>query len=126
MLEKAWQDEAKTSPRLSLAFAQTMLGKTELAEFSPLQFLVNTLNSSSYKGEAYPFLVELARDARVRSELYGPLATGTKDEKTGLARVLAISGDKTSLAPLEKLSRDSDSDVAQEGLRALKALQARM
>ena len=126
MLEKAWQDEAKTSPRLSLAFAQTMLGKTELTEFSPLQFLVNTLNSSSYKGEAYPFLVELARDARVRTELYGPLATGTRDEKTGLARVLAVSGDKTSLAPLEKLSRDTDSDVAQEGLRALKTLQARM
>ena len=126
MLEKAWQDEGKTSPRLSLAFAQAMLGKTELSEFSPLQFLINTLNSSSYKGEAYPFLVELARDARVRSALYGPIGTGTKDEKIGLARVLGQSGDKTSLAPLEKLSRDTDSDVAQEGLRALKTLQARM
>jgi HEAT repeat protein len=126
MLEKAWQDEGRISPRLSLAFAEVMMGKTELSEFSPLQFLINTLNSSSYKGEAYPFLVELARDAAVRGSLYGPLATGTKDEKIGLARVLGISGDKTSLAPLEKLSKDTDSDVAQEGLRALRTLQARM
>ena len=126
MLEKAWQDEGKTSPRLSLAFAQVMLGMNELSEFSPLQFLINTLNSSSYKGEAYPFLVELARDARVRALLYGPLGTGTKDEKIGLARVLGRSGDNTSLPALEKLSKDTDSDVAQEGLRALRTLQARM
>ena len=53
MLEKAWKDEGKPSPRLSLAFAQVMLGKTELSEFSPLQFLINNLNSAAYKGEAY-------------------------------------------------------------------------
>jgi hypothetical protein len=29
MIEKAWQDETKTAPRLSLAFAQVMLGKTK-------------------------------------------------------------------------------------------------
>ena len=39
-----------------------MLGKTELSQFSPLQFLINNLNSASYNGEAFPFLVELARD----------------------------------------------------------------
>ena len=27
MLQKAWQEETKTAPRLSLAFAQVMLGK---------------------------------------------------------------------------------------------------
>ena len=31
MLQKAWQDEGKTPPRLSLAFAQVMLGKTEIS-----------------------------------------------------------------------------------------------
>jgi hypothetical protein len=125
MLEKAWQEEGKTSPRLSLAFAQVMLGKTELGEFSPLVYLIDTLNSAAYKGEALPFLVELARDARVRQGLYGPLETGTKDEKIGLARVLARSGDRESIPRLEKLSNDPDANVAQEGLRALRALQAR-
>lgn len=125
MLEQAWTDETKMSPRLSLAFAQTMLGKIELSEFSPLQYLINTLNSSAYKGEALPFLVELAREDRVRQALYRPLGTGSKDEKIGLARVLARSGDRTSIAPLEKLSTDPEGEVAQEGLRALRSLQAR-
>src|ERR1019366_8759711 len=97
MLEKAWQDEGKTSPRLSLAFAQVALGKTEISEFSPLQYLINTLNSASYKGVAFPFLVELAREDRLRKALYGPLETGTKDEKIGLAGVMARSGDQGSI-----------------------------
>ena len=126
MLEKAWQDEGKTAPRLSLAFAQVMLGKAEIAEFTPLQYLIDTLNSASYKGVALPFLVELARDGPIRKALYGPLETGTKDEKIGLARVLARSGDKESIPHLQKLGNDKDADVAQEGLRALRTLQARL
>ena len=98
VLEKAWQGKSKTSPRLSLAFAQVMLGQTEFSEFSPLQYLINNLNSKLYKGEAEPFLMELARDERVRNSLYRAMSSGTKDEKIGLARVLARSGDKESLA----------------------------
>jgi hypothetical protein len=128
MIEKAWQEETKLAPRLSLAFAAVMLGKTEISEFSPLQFLINNLNSASYNGVAYPFLVELARDSAVRQALYTAVAasTATKDEKIGLARVLARSGDSGSVAPLETLSKDSDPAVAQEGLRALRNLQSRM
>jgi len=126
VLEAAWKDEGKISPRLSLAFAQVMLGKTEVTEFSPLQFLVNNLNSASYKGEAFPLLVELAREARVRSALYRPLQSGTKDEKIGVAGVLARSGDAGSLPELDKLANDSDPEVAREALKAKQALQARM
>ena len=81
MLDKAYQDEGKTSPRLSMAFAQVMLGKTEVSEFSPLQFLVNTLNSAAYHGVAFPFLVELARDPGVRKSLYTPLLQGHQGRK---------------------------------------------
>jgi len=126
MLEKAWQEEGKTSPRLSLAFAQVMLGKTELSEFSPLQYLINNLNSSSYKGEAFPFLVELARNDQVRKALYRPLQTGTRDEKIGLSGVLARSGDQGSLTELQKLTTDPDPEVAKEALRARRTLQARL
>ena len=126
LIEQAWKDEGKTSPRISLAFAMVMLGRTEISEFSPLQFLINNLNSSAYKGEALPFLTELARDSSTRKALYAPLGSATKDEKIGLARVLAASGDNESVAYLEKLSRDTDPDVAQEGLRAMRNLQARL
>ncbi len=126
MIDQAWKDEGKSSARISLAFAMVMLGRTEISEFSPLQYLVNNLNSAAYKGEALPFLTELARDNTTRKALYGPLETGTKDEKIGLARVLAVSGDKESVAHLEKVSRDADPEVAQEGLRAMRNLQARL
>jgi len=126
MLEKAWQDEGKATPRLSLAFAQVMLGKTELSEYSPLRYLINNLNSAAYKGEALPFLLELARDGQVRQALAGVAPSGTRDEKIGLARVLAVSGDKDSVPVLQKLSNDTDAEVAKEGLRALRSLQARL
>jgi HEAT repeat protein len=126
MIAQAWKDEGKPQPRLSLAFALVMLGDTQLSEFSPLQYLINQLNSSAYNGEAYPFLVELARENTVRQALYGPIASGTKDEKIGLARVLARSGDQTSVAPLQKLSNDPDPQVAQAALTAVRSLQARM
>ena len=125
MLEKAWQEEGKTTPRLSLAFALVMRGKTEMSEFSPLQYLINNLNSAAYRGIASPFLIELARDEPVRSALYRPLQTGTKDEKTGLSGVLAHSGDKSSIPELQKLTNDPDPEVAKEALRAQRTLQAR-
>jgi HEAT repeat protein len=124
-IEQAWRDEGKTSPRLSLAFAMVMLGRTEVSEFSPLQYLINTLNSAAYKGEAHAFLVELARDERVRQSLYPSLQSGTRDEKVGVSRVLARSGDAQSIPPLQKLTRDSDEEVAREALRAVRTLQSR-
>jgi len=125
MLEQAWQDETKPQPRLSLAFAQVMLGKTEVSEFSPLQFLVNNLNSAAYRGEAFPFLVELARDPKIRQALYPMMPNGTKDEKIGLCGVLARSGDQTSVAEIQKLTNDTDTEVAKEALKAVRTLQAR-
>jgi hypothetical protein len=109
-----------------MAFALVKLGRTEISEFSPLQSLINSLNSAAYKGEAVPFLTEVSRDPAVRKSLYTVLGTATKDEKIGLAKVLAVSGDKESIGYLEKLSRDPDTEVAQEGLRAMRNLQARL
>lgn len=125
-VEQAWKDEGKPQPRLSLAFAQVMLGNTQISEFSPLQYLINNLNSSSYSGQAEPFLVELARDNKVRQQLYAPMASGTKEEKIGLAHVLARSGDQSSVEPLKKLSNDPDSQVSQAALTAVRNLQSRL
>jgi HEAT repeat protein len=125
MIEKVWQDEGRTPARLALAFALVTLGKTETTEFSPLQYLINTLNSASYRDVAYAYLVEVARDDQVRKALYPALQSGTRDEKISLARVLGRSGDKDSIPYLQKVSNDSDAEVAQEGMRAVRNLQAR-
>lgn len=126
MVEAAFAGERKTGPRLALAFAAVGTGDLTVSEFSPLQYLINTLNSKSYKGVAQPYLIELARKPEVRRSLYPALQIGTKDEKIGIAWVLARSGDQSSVPYLEKLSSDSDTDVAGEGIRALKALKARL
>ncbi len=126
MLEKAWQDEGKTPVRLALAFALVSLGNTQMSEFSPLQYLINTLNSAAYHDVAFAYLVETGRNQSVRQALYPSLTNGTKDEKINVARVLARSGDKDSIPYLQKLSTDTDGDVAMEGVRALRNLQARL
>jgi HEAT repeat protein len=126
MLETAFESEKKMNPRLSLAFATVMAGRNDLTEFSPLQYLVNTLNSKAYRGVAQPFLVELTRDPGVRRTIYGALKNATKDEKIYLGQVLAMSGDGETVKYLETLAADPDADVAQEGLRALKTLKTRL
>jgi len=127
-IESAFANERKTGPRLSLAFTLVSMGKREMGEFDPLHYLVDNLNSAGYRGVARPYLTELARDPEVRRALapalHDPMVT--RDEKIGLAQVLSQSGDRDTLPALEDLSRDPDHDVAQEGLRALKNLRARL
>jgi HEAT repeat protein len=126
LIQKAYEDEGKASARLSMAFALVSEGRVEVSELSPLQLLINTLNSRVRQGEAVAFLIELARDPKIRASLYPALTGGAKDERIYLARVMARSGDKDSLPALEKVSQDTDTDVAQEGLRALRNLRARL
>ncbi len=126
MMQASFESEQKMNPRLSMAFALVLLGRTDMGEFTPLQYLINALNSSSFNGVAEPFLVELAREASVREAVYGVLPGGTKDEKIHLARVLSRSGDQTSLEHLQTLSRDPDPEVATEGSRALQILRIRL
>ncbi|MDX1982497.1 MAG: HEAT repeat domain-containing protein [Bryobacteraceae bacterium] len=125
-LDKAFNDEGRMGPRLATAFALVMLGKRELAEFSPLQYLVNTLNSRSYRDVAAPYLIELTRDADIRRAVYPALDRATKEEKIRLADVLSRSGDAETATVLEKLQKDPDPEVAQEAARAIRNLQARL
>jgi HEAT repeat protein len=126
VLDKAFTDEHKMSPRLSAAFAMVSLGDLDTGEFSPLRYLVNTLNVKTYQGVASAYLIELTRDEMVRQAVYPSLATAPKEEKIQLSMVLARSGDRDSIPYLEKLSTDPDNDVAQEGIRSLRTLRARL
>lgn len=125
-LQKFWQDETKMAPRLAAAFALVMEGSLQMGEANPLQYLINTLNSATYRNVAQAYLEEAARKPEVRNALYAPLEQGTRDEKIQLSRVLAASGDTASVPYLDKMSRDNDKDVAAEGLRALRSLKARL
>jgi HEAT repeat protein len=126
ILEKSFADESKMPARLAAAFGLVALGKTGTAEFAPLTYLINTLNSRSYRGVAEAYLVELARTPIVRSALHEYLSRAGKEEKLGIGRVLAVSGDKESIAHLERLTKDPDVEVAQESVRALRTLRARL
>ncbi|HTW63858.1 MAG TPA: HEAT repeat domain-containing protein [Bryobacteraceae bacterium] len=128
IMQRAFTNENKTEPRLSDAFALVSLGQRGTTEFDPLRYLIDNLNSSAYRGVAVAYLTEVARDPQVRQALYPALtqASATREEKTGLADALAASGGKDSVAPLEALSQDPDSEVSQEGLRAVKNLRARL
>jgi HEAT repeat protein len=125
-LEKTWQEEEKMLPRLASAFSLVMEGNLSLADDAPLRYLLNTLNSAAYRDVASAYLIEAARRPAVRNALYKPLEQGTRDEKVQLSRILSASGDETSIPYLEKISHDQDSEVAQEGLRALRSLRARL
>jgi HEAT repeat protein len=127
-IESAFSQEKKTGPRLSLAFALVSLGQRDMGELAPLRYLVDNLNSAAYRGVSRAYLTELTRIPENRKVLY-PVFTessATKEEKTGLAQVLSVSGGQDSIAPLEALSRETAPDVSQEATRALRNLRARL
>lgn len=124
-LTKAFNEERKMGPRLAMAFGMVSLGHTATGEYAPLMYLVNTLNSKSYRNVAQPYLTELAREEPVRQELYR-LMKGTDEEKMGIARVLAASGDQASVPHLQAMTKDPEVEVAQEAIRSLRNLQARL
>ena len=127
MLLKAYEDETKKFALVSLAFALVMDGKTELtSESTPLRFLIDQLNQASTRNTAQALLTEIAHDPAIRAQLYVPMEQGTRDEKINLAQILAQTGDRNAEPHIEKISRDSDKQVAEEGLRALRNLRARM
>ncbi|HME07498.1 MAG TPA: hypothetical protein VKG25_10620, partial [Bryobacteraceae bacterium] len=110
------------------AFALVRYGSTDMTEFGALRYLVNQLNSAGGRDAAVAYLTEVARDKDVRRALYPALQSpsATKAEKTGLAQVLSVSGDRDTLPYLQTLSQDSDPEVAQAGLRASRNLNARL
>jgi len=126
VLNKVFEGERSSNARLSEAFAIVSLGNRQMSEFSPLQYLLNSLNVKAYRNPAIAFLTELMRDPEVRQTIYPVLTHATRDEKTGISIVLARSGDRDSEPYLEALLMDSDPEVMQEGTRSLRVLRSRV
>ncbi|MBM3792864.1 MAG: HEAT repeat domain-containing protein [Acidobacteria bacterium] len=125
-MKQAFEAETKMKPRLAMAFAAALLGEHAITELAPFTYLLNSLNSSSWKGVASAYLAEALRQEPLRLPLYAGMAQRTKAEKIELAAILARSGGQDAAAPLEALSRDSDSAVAEAGARSLRNLRARL
>lgn len=125
-LEGTFKNERKMGPRLAAAFALVSLGNLDPSEFSPLRYLINTLNVRSYQGVALAYLTELSRELNVRLAIYPMLPRATRDEKIQLCTVFARSGEKDTLPYLETMSVDPDHEVAQEAVRSLRTLRARL
>jgi HEAT repeat protein len=125
-MEELFAAEREMRPRLGLAFALVRFGNQETSEFAPLTYLFNTLNSALWHNFAQAYLSELAREASIRQGLASKLPTATKAEKIGLAWILASEGTAADQAAVDSLSHDSNPEVAQEGIRAARALRARL
>ena len=125
-LRQRYADENNNLARLSVAFALVLEGNHEQSELSPLQYMVNTLNSASRAPAARALLIEAARDPAVRAVLHESLPRGTRDEKIGLLQVFAASGDEKSAQLMDPLTRDPDLNVAEEAIRSLRALKRRL
>ncbi len=126
VVQNAFNDEHKMGPRLADAFALVAIGNLDTSEFSPLRYLVNTFNVRAYRDVSVAYLTELAREPAVRQAMYPMLTGATQDEKIQIAIVLGRSGDKDSIPYLQTLSTDSDTNVAQQGVRSLRTLNARL
>jgi HEAT repeat protein len=126
LLDPLFTNERGMSPRLAAAFALVSGGQLDTARYSPLRYLVNTLNQRSWRGVASAFLTELARDSKIREAIYTLIPESTKDEKIQLAIVLARSGERDSVSYLETWSKDSDPELQAEGIRSLRILRSRL
>lgn len=123
-LTKAFMDERDSAPQLALAFALVSMGRLEMNEFSPLRYLVNTLNRATARITVLSYLTEVARDQAVRNALYPYIPTATREEKTGLSIVFSRTGGRDSVPHLEALQKDPDTLVVQEAVRSLRTLEA--
>lgn len=125
-IEELYKNESSQKARLGQAFALVKLGNLDLGDFSPLTYLFNSLNSAAWHDYAETYLRELSRQDEVRKVLREKIPTATKAEKIGMARMLAVEGRSTDRDIVDALAHDRDTAVAEEGIKAARAMSARL
>lgn len=120
VLEVARSKERDAGVRLAIAFAMVEHGKLEY-----LDELMAGLESRVHRGEAQPYLVEVAREQKVRDALYPKLYSEPTEVRKQLCTVLGASGNSSSISYLEVLLKDRDAEVVQEASRAIRILRSR-
>jgi len=119
-LQKAVNSEKDGDARLAMEFALAALGEDDY-----VNTLIQEMDTKVHGDSAQTYLVELARNPGFLPKLYPYLGNQNATIQGKLAIVLMYSGDSTSIAPLETLSHDSNTDVASAAIRALRAVRVR-
>ncbi|MFB3924000.1 MAG: HEAT repeat domain-containing protein [Terriglobia bacterium] len=119
-LERAIQVEKDAEVRLAIEFAITALGRADY-----LSVVVKELGSRMRGNAAQAYLTELAQDPSFLPRLYPYASSQDTDVRRRLCTVLMYTGNESSVTCLERLAQDSDTDVATEALRALRAVRQR-
>jgi HEAT repeat protein len=110
---------------LAAAFALVNEGKVDTREFSPLPYLVETLNSNSRANVASAYLTELVKREEVRNSLGKLLSDTTKSQKIALCSIFGSSQSEDAMPALNTLQKDPDPDVSFAASKAVRILQAR-
>jgi HEAT repeat protein len=110
---------------LAAAFALANQGKVDTEQFSPLPYLVESLNTNGRADTARAYLKELTRHEDARASMVKLLAETTKDQKMQLCAIFGASHSEDMLPALKKLSKDGDPYVAFAASKAIRILQAR-
>jgi len=117
---QASYDEANADWRIHLAaaFALVNEGNVSTEEFSPLQYLVENLNSRQRADVADAYLKELIHRAEVRKSIVKTLDEATTAQKLALCWIFAASRSADLLPTLNQLAHDNDAGVEIAAKRA--------
>ncbi|MDQ2773617.1 MAG: HEAT repeat domain-containing protein [Acidobacteriota bacterium] len=125
VLEAAYNEaNADWRVHLAAAFALVNEGKVDTADFSPLRYLMESLDTKAHASVAQAYMTELCRRADVRKALFPIVPQATSDQKIALCDSLAASHDEDVIPVLTALSNDSNTDVALAAGRGLRTVQA--
>jgi HEAT repeat protein len=119
-LQRELKAEKDASVKLALEYALAALGQREFV--TPI---VEQLKSKTHADAAQKYLTELAQNPEFLSLLYPYLTNRDVEIRRRVCTVLVFRGNQSSIAPLERASHDTNEDVADEALRALRAVRAR-
>jgi HEAT repeat protein len=125
-LERAYNEkDADWRVHLAAAFALVSEGRVEVADFSPLMYLMENLDVKSRSNVASAYLTELAKREDVRKALFPLVPQLTKDQKVAMCQVFSASDSDDVVPVLNSLTRDIDPDVAFAASKALRTVQTR-
>jgi HEAT repeat protein len=125
-LNEAYNEkDADWKVHVSAAFALVDEGKMDTSEFSPLAYLVESLDVKGRSGVAQAYLKELAKREEVRRALFPLVTQATRDQKIALCGVFAASESQDVVPVLNALSKDIDPGVSMAAARGLRIVQAR-
>lgn len=126
LLERAF-DEGEIDWRIHLAAAFGMVnqGKVATAEFSPLPFLLESLQNKARQSAATAYLAELCARPTVTESLVKTIPTLEKDQKVALCEAFGEADTPEAIAALTTLSRDIDPAVAFAASKGLRTAETR-